>query len=135
MRYQLPQFIEMEDKIIGPFSLKQFIYLISVPAVCYVLHFFVRLPFVILVGIIFFPVAILLAFYKVNGRPFSQAILGFLRYVRRPQIYTWKRISKPQKNILPIDPKIKTKQRQKITSSKKEKDFKKLAEILDRGND
>ncbi len=129
MRYQVPQFIEMEDKIIGPFTLRQFLYLISVPAVCYILHFFVRLPYVILVGIIFFPIAVLLAFFKINGRSFVYAVGGFLRFVRRPQIYVWRRI-----------PVSSTQEAKKGTAENKNQahipkkgvdDFKKLAEILD----
>jgi len=129
MRYQLPQFIEMEDKIVGPFSLKQFLYLIAVPVLCYVLHFFVKLPYVILVGIIFAPVALMLAFYKVNGRPFIYALGGVLKFIRRPQMYVWKRI--------PVAPKIepeetkKTIKKEKINKATEAKDFKKLAEILD----
>ncbi len=129
MRYQVPRFIEMEDKIIGPFTLRQFLYLISVPAVCYILHFFVRLPYVILVGIIFFPIAVLLAFFKINGRSFVYAVGGFLRFVRRPQIYVWRRI-----------PVVSTQEAKKDAAENKNQvhipkkgvdDFKKLAEILD----
>ena len=29
MQFQVPQFIEIEDKIIGPFTVKQFIYLVG----------------------------------------------------------------------------------------------------------
>jgi len=128
MRYQVPQFTEMEDKVIGPFSLKQFIYLGSVPLVCYILNFFVELPYVILVGVIFFPVAVLLAFYKVNGKPFATVFVGMLKFVKRPQIYVWKRV--PHKiESTPIKKNIK----KKIASQQgtKPKDFKKLAKILD----
>jgi len=133
MRYQLPQFIEMEDKIIGPFTLKQFIYLIAVPVICYILHFFVRLPYVILVGIIFFPVALLLAFYKVNGRPFSHAILGLFKYIRRPQIYVWKRVPQAQETTTRGKVRSVKKKKKETTTPKETKDFKKLAKILDKG--
>ena len=129
MRYQLPQFIEMEDKLIGPFTLKQFLYLIVVPAFCWGLHYFVRLPYVILVGSIFFPVALLLAFYKPNGRPFIDAIRGLLKYIKRPQIYVWRRTPV----IAKTSPQTKKQQKIKTTSDKKVKDFKKLAETLDKG--
>ncbi|TRZ80381.1 PrgI family protein [bacterium] len=132
MRYQLPQFIEMEDKLIGPFSLKQFLYLIFVPAFCWGIHYFVRTPYVILVGIIFFPIALLLAFYQPNGRPFIDAIRGLLRYIRRPQMYVWKRIVQIQNNTQ-IKTKKDTEQTQRRTIGKKVKNFKKLAETLDKG--
>jgi len=37
MRFQVPQFIEVEDKIFGPLTLKQFIYLAGAGGVVFVL--------------------------------------------------------------------------------------------------
>ena len=50
-QYQVPQFIEIEDKIFGPLTLKQFIYLAGGGGLCLV--FFTLLPMwlVILLGI------------------------------------------------------------------------------------
>jgi hypothetical protein len=42
MHYQVPQFIEIEDKIFGPLTLKQFIYLAGGVGLC--LIFFSLLP-------------------------------------------------------------------------------------------
>lgn len=128
MRYQIPQFIEMEDKVIGPFTLRQFIYLIAVPAICYVLHFFVRMPYVILVGAIFFPIALMLAFFKVNGRPFSQVLTGLFKFVSKPQIYVWKR--KPVIVEKKKEAPLQEGQHKKIKTSQKP-NFKKIAKMLD----
>jgi hypothetical protein len=135
MRYQLPQFIEMEDKLIGPLTLRQFLYLIAVPIICYLLHFFVRLPYVIMVGVIFFPIALLLAFYRINGRPFTHAFLGLLRFVKKPQMYVWERsmhrVSQEEGVEKTTDDE---KQKNSVENKKKKKDFKKLAQALDQGN-
>jgi len=128
MRYQVPQFIEMEDKVIGPFTLKQFIYLGSVPLVCYILNFIVELPYVILVGVIFFPVAVLLAFYKINGKPFAIVFLGMLKFIKKPQMYAWKRMPKKSESV-PM--KKKTKKKVVIQQNNQPEDFNKLAQILD----
>lgn len=130
MRYQVPQFIEMEDKIIGPFTLKQFLYLISVPVFCYILHFFAQLPYVVLVGVILFPITILLAFFRINGHPFTQVLAGLLRFIARPQMYVWKRIAEPAK-----EQNISTKPSHQTSPKKESKeDLEKLAQLLDRGN-
>jgi len=103
-----------------------------VPAFCWGLQYFVRLPYVILVGVIFFPIALLLAFYKPNGRSLTSAMAGLLKYIRRPQMYIWKRIPTTTKT----SPQVKKQQKIKINpnkSDKKVKDFKKLAETLDEG--
>ena len=47
MEYQVPQFIEVEDKIIGPLTLKQFIYLAGAAGL--VVVFFAYLPFIVAV--------------------------------------------------------------------------------------
>ena len=74
MEYQVPQFIEVEDKIIGPLTLKQFIYVAGAGGLCVV--FFVYLPIIIAL-LLSAPVAALaaaLAFYKVNGKPFIEVL-------------------------------------------------------------
>jgi len=42
MRFKVPQFIDIEDKIFGPFSFKQFVYLAGGAGLCYI--FFKTLP-------------------------------------------------------------------------------------------
>ena len=90
MRYQVPQFIEVEDKIFGPLTLKQFIYIAGGGGLC--LLFFTLLPLwlTILLGL---PVAVfagMLAFYKVNGRPFIVAVEHAFGYFFGSKLYLWK---------------------------------------------
>lgn len=91
MKYQVPQFLDLEDKIIGRLTIKQFFYLISVPLVLYILKFFVTLPYLILFAVIFFPLSLLFAFKKVNGKAFVYAVGSFFRFSLKPQVYIWKR--------------------------------------------
>ncbi|HMA77641.1 MAG TPA: PrgI family protein, partial [Candidatus Paceibacterota bacterium] len=70
MRFEVPQFIEVEDKIFGPFTWRQFIYLIGGGGIAAVL--FITNGFLFLfIGLPIGALAILLAFYPVNNRPFS----------------------------------------------------------------
>lgn len=90
MRYQVPQFIEVEDKIFGPLTLKQFIYLAGGGGLC--LFFFTLLPLYIAV-LFMLPVAALaaaLAFYKINGRPFIDAMEHAFGYYFGHKLYLWK---------------------------------------------
>jgi len=90
MQYQVPQFIEIEDKIFGPLTLKQFIYLAGAGGLC--LLFFTLLP--IYVAVVFMiPAAALgfaLAFYKVNDRPFIVVMEHALGYFFGTKLYLWK---------------------------------------------
>jgi len=90
MRYQVPQFIEIEDKIFGPLTLKQFIYLAGGGGVC--LIFFSLLP-IYLTVILSIPVIALsagLAFYQVNGRPLIVVIEHAFGYLLGHKLYLWK---------------------------------------------
>jgi len=89
MQYQVPQFIEIEDKIFGPLTLKQFIYLAGGGGLC--LFFFTLLPLYFAV-LFMLPVAALaaaLAFYKVNGRPFIDAMEHAFGYFFGHKLYLW----------------------------------------------
>ena len=71
MRFEVPQFIEIEDKIFGPLTWRQFLYLGGGVGMSVVMFF--TLPFLAFV-IFGLPLAILsgaLAFYPINNRPFS----------------------------------------------------------------
>ncbi|KKW10975.1 MAG: hypothetical protein UY50_C0023G0021 [Parcubacteria group bacterium GW2011_GWA2_49_9] len=81
MRFQVPQFINIEDKILGPFSIKQFVYIVGGIGMGYIAYNF--LPFYLAVLIIA-PIAGLaaaLAFYKPNGKPFIFMMQAAIAYV------------------------------------------------------
>ena len=90
MRYQVPQFIEVEDKIFGPLTFKQFIYLAGGAGLC--LLFFTLLPIylTVLLGLPVAVFALALAFYKVNGRPFIVSVEHAFGYFFGNKLYLWK---------------------------------------------
>jgi len=91
MEYQVPQFIEVEDKIIGPLTLKQFIYVAGASGLCVV--FFVYLPLfaALLLATPTAGLAAALAFYKVNGKPFIEVLEAGFNYYTRAKLFLWKR--------------------------------------------
>ncbi|KKQ83505.1 MAG: hypothetical protein UT07_C0003G0005 [Parcubacteria group bacterium GW2011_GWB1_38_8] len=95
MRFQVPQFIEVEDKIFGPLTFKQFIYVAGGAGICVIL--FIFLPKFLAIPISL-PVALFsgaLAFYKVNGKPFINIVEAFLKYTLTNKLYIWKKEEKP----------------------------------------
>ncbi len=95
MRYQVPQFIEIEDKVIGPFTVKQFIYVVGGAGLSFVLYTF--LPIYLAFPLIGF-VALLsaaLAFYKVNNKPFIDFLESAFLYYTKDNLYIWKKEDKP----------------------------------------
>ena len=99
MRFEVPQFIDVEDKIFGPLTFKQFIYLVGGAALAYVSYKLIPTPFWIPVSLAAVALGLALAFYKLNNRPFLVIAQAWLEYQFKNKLYIWKRsppvISKP----------------------------------------
>lgn len=127
MRFEVPQFIDIEDKIFGPLTLKQFIYIAGGAGLGYVLYKLTPFPISWILGLAFIAFGAMLAFYKVNNRPFIEVIQSYLSYILKSRLYIWKRapivkqIDKPKPIPAPV------KQERAIT----EKDVATLAQNLD----
>ncbi len=91
MRFEIPQFINIEDKIFGPFTLKQFLYLIGGAGGGYIAYRFLPLFLAIPVIGLIVGFALALAFYKVNNQPFIEIVEGFLTYSFKSKMYLWKK--------------------------------------------
>jgi len=96
MQFRVPQFIEVEDKIFGPLSFKQFVYLAGGVGIIYIIY--KALPFWIAILLII-PVAILtglLTFYKINGKPFIFYLQAGINYIFSKKLFIWRqRLVKP----------------------------------------
>ena len=90
MEYQVPQFIEVEDKIVGPLTLKQFIYVAGAGGLCII--FFVYLPiiFAFLLSIPVVAFAAALTFYKINGKSFIEILEAGFNYYVSAKFFLWK---------------------------------------------
>ena len=89
MQFQVPQFIEVEDKIFGPLTFKQFIYLLGGVGGAYLLWRTLPLvvagPLILAIGA--FTAA--LAFLQFNGRPFILGVENAFYYYLRSKLYLW----------------------------------------------
>jgi hypothetical protein len=91
MRFEVPQFIEIEDKIFGPFTWKQFVYLAGGVGLSVVILFTLPLILFILFGVPLAGLAVLLAFYPVNNRPFSNFLESMIFFYKNDRIYHWRK--------------------------------------------
>ena len=99
MQYQVPQFIDIEDRIIGPLTLKQFMYLAGAAAMMLIGWFLFTFWFWFLTSIPVVAVALAFAFLKINGRPFVFFIFSFFAYIFRPRLYVWTQKSEEARKI------------------------------------
>ncbi len=89
MQFQVPQFIEVEDKIFGPLTFKQFIYIGGGLGASYilwrVLPIYIAGPLIAIVG----GLAAGLAFFQLNGRPFIVGLENGFFFLVRSKLYLW----------------------------------------------
>jgi len=94
MQYQVPQFIEIEDKIVGPLTFRQFIYVVGGIGLSFVIY--INMPLLLaipLIGIVA-GIAAALAFYKVNNKPFVYFVESAFKYALGSRLYVWKKVQK-----------------------------------------
>lgn len=89
MQFVVPQFIDVENKIIGPISVRQFIiFIIAAFAIFLELKLF-NLVIAIIMAVMTFGIAGSLAFLKINGRPFHYFLLSLLQGLKEPRLKVW----------------------------------------------
>jgi len=97
MQFKVPQFIDVEDKLFGPFTFKQFAYLAGGAGIVFVIYkilplwigIFLMIPIAGLTG--------LLVFYKINEKPFIFYLQAGFDYLLSSKLYVWKqRLVKPE---------------------------------------
>ncbi len=91
MRFEVPQFIEIEDKIVGPLTWKQFVYLAGGIGIIVIL--FLSVPFLIFI-LFALPLGALsgaLAFHRINNRPFSVFLESAVKFFSHTRLYLWRR--------------------------------------------
>jgi hypothetical protein len=89
MQFQVPQFIETEDKIVGPLTLQQFLYITVSTIVVFFLYFVLATWLWVIVGIIIEGAALTLSLVKVNGRPMRIVATSAFFYVWNPRVYIY----------------------------------------------
>lgn len=89
MQFQVPQFIEVEDKIFGPLTFKQFVYVIGGLGGSYilwrVLPVYIAGPLILVIA----GLAAALAFFQFNGRPFIIGLESAFYYFIGSKLYLW----------------------------------------------
>lgn len=103
MRYQVPQFINIEDKIFGPLTVKQFLYVAGGVAIGFLIWSALPTILAMIIGIPVVAFFFALAFYQVNGRPFVHTAESAVKFAFGSKLYIWnkkpKKVSDIQKTV------------------------------------
>lgn len=90
MRFEVPQFINIEDKLFGPFTFKQSLYLVGGGGIIFVIYKAMPTFVTFILGLPIAAFTLGLVFYKPNGRPFINMVESFLIYTFTQKFYLWR---------------------------------------------
>ena len=90
MQFKVPQFIDVEDKLFGPLTFKQFAYLAGGGGMIFVAYKLLPIYFAIPIILVVAGFALLLTFYKINGQSFIYYLQASLSYASKSKLYIWK---------------------------------------------
>jgi len=90
MQFVVPQFIDVEDKILGPISVRQFVILLIGTGLIFAAYRFADFSLFLFEAITIVTLTMAFAFLRVNGRPFHFFILNFVQTLKRPKLRIWK---------------------------------------------
>ena len=94
MQFQVPQFIDVEDKIFGPFTFRQFIWMAGGVGVAYILYRILPIYIALPLGLAIAGLAAALAFAQINGRPFILWLESAFYFLLHPKLYLWSNVRK-----------------------------------------
>lgn len=96
MQFPVPKNIDLEDKIIGPMTLRQFLYVLVGGTIAYALIKKIggpggnnSLALTLAIPVALFSLA--LAFVKVQERPFADFLSSFFTFLSRPRQRIWQK--------------------------------------------
>jgi hypothetical protein len=97
MQYEVPQYIEEEAKIAGPFNIKQFFILFGGVLFCAIFFSTFKFGTALVLSIIVLGSVTALMLGKLNGRKLSDIAWAALKHLWIPKTYVWHKATiKPQ---------------------------------------
>jgi len=89
-QFVVPQFIEVEDKIFGPITTRQFVILLAAGLILFIAYKLTDFTLFIVLLATIGGLALVLAFVKVNGQTFHYFLLNIIQTMRRPSRRIWR---------------------------------------------
>lgn len=88
-QFVVPQFLDVESKIIGPLTVRQFLTFLCGAGLIFVVFKLASFWLAAIEGVFIFGLTGVFAFLKINGRPFHYFLLNMIQTVRRPTLKIW----------------------------------------------
>ncbi|MDD2758545.1 MAG: PrgI family protein [Patescibacteria group bacterium] len=91
-QFVVPQFLDVEDKIFGPITARQFVILLVATLVLFVAYKLADTTLFIFLLALLGGGSLIIAFVKINGQPFHYFLLNIIQTVRRPSLRIWNKV-------------------------------------------
>lgn len=88
-RYVVPQFIDVEDKILGPITIRQFSIILVDALIMFIIFKLASFGLMIALNLLLLGIGVVFAFVRVNGQPFHYFMLNLVQTRSRPNIRIW----------------------------------------------
>ena len=102
MQFKVPQFIDIEDKVFGPLTFRQFIYLAGGAGLSYLSIRILPGIFALIAVPLFAGLALALAFIKYNEKPFINTLEAFIRFYSKSRFYLWHKSTTKKQLDIPL---------------------------------
>jgi len=90
-QFVVPQFLDVESKIIGPLTVRQFLIFIVGAGLIFIVFKLATFWMAAIEGLLIFAITGIFAFLKINGRPFHFFLVNMLMTLKRPTQKIWKK--------------------------------------------
>lgn len=88
-KYIVPQFIDNENKILGPITVRQFMIVLASVFILFILYSIFPFVYFAIMAAVIVPISATFAFVKINGQPFHLFAVNVLQTQMRPKIRVW----------------------------------------------
>ena len=128
-QYNVPQFVDVEDKIFGPMTLKQFLTFLGGALIIFVIWLIFDIGFVFwILSVPIFLLTVILSFAQFNGVSVLSSVFPFIGYIFLPKKRVFHReplIQIPQINTVKIE------EQKTVDPKEVQSRLKRLAYVLD----
>jgi hypothetical protein len=133
IQYKVPQNIDMQDRVIGPLTMVQFLYAVFGGGFAYISFSSFPSPINILAAFLIAAFTACIIFVKINERPFLSFLGNLISFSMTPRFRVWSKSTTPFKVDVYANP---NNQKKTIINEKhiSKEDLSKLAETIDKHN-
>ena len=90
-QFVVPQFIDVEDKIFGPITIRQFLILLVAGLIIFISFKLADFTLFIVIASVVGLIAIVFAFVKINGQNFHYVVLNIIQNLHHPTLRIWRK--------------------------------------------